>query len=52
MKAVFFETAPWERRYLKRALAQQRLRVQLTPRPLAEETLRLAVEAPPAQLAE
>lgn len=45
MKAVFFETAPWERRYLKRALAQQRLRVQLTAEPLTEETLSRAAGA-------
>ncbi|MBI3020621.1 MAG: hydroxyacid dehydrogenase [Candidatus Omnitrophica bacterium] len=45
MKAVFFETAPWERRYLKRALAQQRLRVQLTAEPLTEETLPRAAGA-------
>ncbi|MBI1991928.1 MAG: hydroxyacid dehydrogenase [Candidatus Omnitrophica bacterium] len=45
MKAVFFETAPWERRYLKRALGQQRLRVQLTAEPLTEETLPRAAGA-------
>ena len=45
MKAVFFETAPWERRYLKRALAQQRLSVQLTAEPLTEETLPRAAGA-------
>ena len=42
MKAVFFETAPWERRYLKRALSQQSLSVHFTPEPLTDETLRLA----------
>jgi len=42
MNAVFFETAPWERRYLKRALAPHRLHVQFVADPLTEETLRSA----------
>lgn len=42
MKAVFFETAPWERRYLKRALSQQPLTVHVMPEPLSDETQRLA----------
>lgn len=42
MKAVFFETAPWERRYLKRVLAQHRLTVRLVAEPLTEDTRYLA----------
>jgi D-lactate dehydrogenase len=42
MRAVFFETASWERRYLKRVLTQRRLAVRLTADPLTEETLHLA----------
>ena len=42
MRAVCFETASWERRYLKRALAPHRLAVQLVADPLTDETLRLA----------
>ncbi len=45
MKAVFFETASWERRYLKRALAQQNLHVQLRADSLTEESLRAAAGA-------
>ena len=45
MKAVFFETAPWERRLLSRALAPSRLTVKYVPNPLTEETLRLAAGA-------
>lgn len=36
MKAVFFETAPWERRYLSRALKPTNLRVEFIPRPLTD----------------
>ena len=42
MKAVFFETAPWERRYLTRALAKSKLRVRFLAEPLTDETRRLA----------
>lgn len=42
MNAVFFETAPWERRYLTRALAPHRLTVQFVADPLTEDTLPLA----------
>ena len=45
MKAVFFETAPWERRFLKHALAQQALQVRFIPDPLTEDTSRLAAGA-------
>jgi len=34
MKAVFFETAPWERRYLSRALKAEALHVQFIAEPL------------------
>ena len=42
MKAVFFETAPWERRYLTRALAKSKLQVRFLAEPLTEATRRLA----------
>jgi D-lactate dehydrogenase len=42
MRAVFFETASWERRYLRRALAPRNLKVRFVPEPLTEETLRVA----------
>jgi len=45
MKAVFFETAPWERRVLRRALASRRLRVQFETGPLTDATVRLAAGA-------
>ncbi len=45
MNAVCFETAPWERRYLKRALAPHRLAVRFLPEPLTDETLRWAAGA-------
>ena len=45
MRAVFFETAPWERRYLKRALVQQRLNIRLVADPLTDDTLRVAAGA-------
>lgn len=45
MRAVFFETAPWERRYLKRAFGQQPLDVRLTAEPLTEDTIRVAAGA-------
>ena len=45
MKAVCFETAPWERRYLKRALALPNLMVQFVTDPLADETLQAATGA-------
>ena len=39
MKAVFFETAPWERRYLARALAPHNLQAHFIPEPLTEKHL-------------
>ena len=45
MQAVCFETAPWERRYLTRTLAQRKLRIRCVPDPLTEETLSLALDA-------
>ncbi len=45
MRAVFFETASWERRYLKRALATGRFSVRFLTDPLNEETLRAAAGA-------
>ena len=45
MASVFFETAPWERRYLARALAAQRLNPRFVPDPLTDETRRLAAGA-------
>ena len=42
MKAVFFETAPWERRVLARSLKPARLTVRFVPSPLTEETRGLA----------
>jgi len=38
-KAVFFETAPWERRYLAKALRLVRANVQFLTEPLSEATL-------------
>jgi D-lactate dehydrogenase len=45
MNVVCFEAAPWERRYLKRALAPHRVTVQVIPEPLTDETLRFATGA-------
>ena len=42
MKAVFFETAPWERRFLTRAMAPHKVPVRFVAEPLTDETLRLA----------
>jgi len=46
MRVGFFETAPWERRFLARAPAShKRLSVTFDGRPLTEETLPLARSA-------
>ena len=45
MRAVFYETASWERRFLKRALAQQSLELTFSSEPLQEETAALAAHA-------
>lgn len=45
MKAVFFETAPWERRFLTQALKPSKLKIQYVSEPLTEETLSVAREA-------
>ena len=45
MKAVFFEVAPWERRYLRRALAAQKLTVRFISDPLTDDTVRTAAGA-------
>ena len=42
MNAVFFETAPWERRYLARALKPTRLSARFSPDPLTNANLALA----------
>ena len=42
MNAVCFETAPWERRHLRRALAPQPLHVRFVADPLTDKTLALA----------
>lgn len=42
MKAVFFETAPWERRFLRRALTAHKASAQFIADPLTEESLRPA----------
>ena len=39
MKSVFFEVAPWERRYLARALKPHRVSTQFVPEPLTEASL-------------
>ena len=45
MKAVFFETAPWERRYLTRTLGGQRVQALYITAPLTAETYRAAASA-------
>ncbi|MDO8729880.1 MAG: hydroxyacid dehydrogenase [Candidatus Omnitrophota bacterium] len=45
MKAVFFETEPWEKRFLARALKPLGLKVQFVPEPLTERTLPSARDA-------
>ncbi len=45
MKVVCFETAPWERRYLARALAPHTSHLRLIPAPLTDETVRPAAQA-------
>ena len=45
MKAVFFETAPWERRHLTRALSPLKLSVRFISDPLTDETHRQAAGA-------
>jgi D-lactate dehydrogenase len=42
MNVVFFEVAPWERRFLARALKAEGLTPRFATEPLSEETLRLA----------
>jgi D-lactate dehydrogenase len=42
MRVVFFETATWERRYLKRALASLKPQVRFVAEPLTDATRRLA----------
>lgn len=42
LKVTFFETAPWERRYLTRALASHKLAARFIADPLTEEMLRAA----------
>ncbi len=46
MKAVFFETQPWERRYLTKALKSARITADFSPEPLTEQTLARAKGAP------
>lgn len=43
--AVFFETASWERQFLRRALRHHGLRVQVIAEALTEETRQLASTA-------
>lgn len=45
MRAIVFETAPWERRFLTGALTSQRLHVRCVAEPLTEDTVHLAAEA-------
>lgn len=45
MKAVFFETVPWERRFLAQALKPAKLKIQYVPEPLTEQSLALAKDA-------
>jgi D-lactate dehydrogenase len=45
MKAVFFETAAWERRYLTQALKKDGLKVRYVTEPLTEKTLAEARDA-------
>ena len=45
MRAVFFETASWERRYLTRALLPLKVRARFIADPLTDETRRLALGA-------
>jgi D-lactate dehydrogenase len=45
MKAAFYETAPWERRFLRRALRALRLRATFASEPASEGTLRQAAGA-------
>ncbi|MBI3321654.1 MAG: hydroxyacid dehydrogenase [Candidatus Omnitrophica bacterium] len=45
MRAVFFETAPWERRFLTRSLALKRVPVRFISDPLTEDTRRLSAGA-------
>ena len=45
MKLVFFETAPWERRYLARALKLHGWTVQFIAEPLSEDSLGTARKA-------
>ncbi|HEX9781015.1 MAG TPA: hydroxyacid dehydrogenase [bacterium] len=45
MKAVFFETASWERRFLTRALARGGLQVRMLDEPLSPATLSSARDA-------
>lgn len=43
--AVFFETASWERQFIRRALRHQGLRVQFVAEPLMEDARRLSTTA-------
>ncbi|MBI3319133.1 MAG: hydroxyacid dehydrogenase, partial [Candidatus Omnitrophica bacterium] len=45
MRAVFFETAPWERRYLTRVLKVTRVNAQFVTEPLTEASLAKARNA-------
>jgi D-lactate dehydrogenase len=45
MRAVFFETAPWERRYLSRALAAHHLTARFLAEPLTADTRAAASSA-------
>ena len=45
MKVVFFETAPWERRFLIKALKPQRFNSQFVAEPLTDKTLDKAKDA-------
>ncbi len=45
MKAVFFETAPWERKFLTQALKKSGLKIQFVSEPLHESTVSAARDA-------
>jgi len=45
VKAVFFETEPWERRFLTQALKPSGLKIRFVPEPLTEKTFSFARDA-------
>jgi D-lactate dehydrogenase len=45
VKAVFFETVPWERRYLRQALSGKRIAAHFLAEPVTSDTIRAAAGA-------